>query len=151
MAIAEVVRYCKSLGLEFWFETGQETPVTLLRAIQRLESLGFDNIGINLDPANLLLYGKGNPIDALDVFGKYVKNIHVKDGMVPTNGISLGREVQVGQGMVNFPVFMKKLLSIGFDGEFIIEREIAEDETQARDIMETVGRLQQWADEFAKA
>ena len=146
MAIAEVAKYCKNLGLEFWFETGQETPITLLRTIQRLESLGLDNLGINLDPANLLLYGKGNPIDALDVFGKYVRNIHVKDGLLPTNGSCLGEEVQVGKGKVNYPVFIKKLLSIGFDGEFIIEREIAEDENQARDIMETVKNLQIWAE-----
>ncbi|MCQ2396189.1 MAG: sugar phosphate isomerase/epimerase [Lentisphaeria bacterium] len=145
LAIAEVAQYCKDLGIQFWFETGQETPVTLLRAIQRLESLGLDNLGINLDPANLLLYGKGNPIDALDVFGKYVRNIHVKDGAVPTNGQSLGPEKQVGQGLVNYPVFVKKLLSIGFDGEFIIEREIGENEEQARDIRETIVNLQKWA------
>ncbi len=145
LAIAEVARYCKSIGLQFWFETGQETPTTLLRTIQRLEGWGLDNLGINLDPANLLLYGKGNPIDALSVFGQYVRNIHVKDGCVPTNGNNLGAEKQVGQGMVNFPVFVKKLLEIGFDGEYIIEREIPAGEEQTRDIRETIVNLQKWA------
>lgn len=144
VAIREVAQYCKSLGIEFWFETGQETPITLLRYI---ETVGTDNLGINLDPANLLLYGKGNPIDALDVFGKYVRNIHVKDGLLPVDGRKLGAETQVGQGKVDFPRFVKKLLSIGFDGEFIIEREIPEGEEQRRDIMETVENLNKWATE----
>ena len=115
--------------------------MVLLRVI---EELGIGNFGINLDPANLILYGKGNPIDALDVFGQYVRNIHVKDGLYPTNGKELGREVQVGQGKVRFPEFMKRLLEIGFDGELIIEREIAEGEGQNHDIRETVANLQAW-------
>ncbi|MBP5300534.1 MAG: sugar phosphate isomerase/epimerase [Victivallales bacterium] len=146
-AIYDVASYCKSLGIGFWFETGQETPVALLRMIQAVEAMGLDNLGINLDPANLLLYGKGNPCDALNVFGKYVHNIHVKDGFVPTTGTHLGKEAQVGQGMVNFPVFVKKLLSIGFQEEFIIEREIPEGEQQTADIRETIKNLHLWAGE----
>ena len=142
-AIGEVAAHCKERGLEFWFETGQETPVVLLRVI---EELGTGNFGLNLDPANLILYGKGNPIDALDVFGQYVRNVHVKDGFYPTNGRELGREVQVGQGKVRFPEFMKSLRAIGFDGELIIEREIQEGEEQNRDIRETVENLQRWWD-----
>ena len=144
MGIYEVASHCKALGMEFWFETGQETPVTLLRTIQRLEELGLDNLGINLDPANLLLYGKGNPIDALDVFGKYVRNIHVKDGCVPSDGKRLGPERQVGQGMVRYPAFVRRLKEIGFQGEFIIEREIPENEEQLRDIRETMDNLEKW-------
>ena len=146
-AIYDVASYCKSLGIGFWFETGQETPVALLRMIQAVEAMGLDNLGINLDPANLLLYGKGNPIDALNVFGKYVHNIHVKDGFVPTTGTHLGKEAQVGQGMVNFPRFVKRLLEIGFHEEFIIEREIPEGEQQSADIRETIQNLKVWAGE----
>ena len=148
LAIVEVAAYCKSLGLGFWFETGQETPVTLLRTIQLVEQdqgVGEGVLGINLDPANLLLYGKGNPCDALKVFGKYVRNIHVKDGMVPTDGVHLGLEKQVGEGMVDFPRFVKKLLALGFDGEFIIEREIPEGDEQRRDIRQTAENLVAWA------
>ena len=147
-AIGEVAQYCKDQGIGFWFETGQETPVTLLRTIQRVEqdsAVGPGVLGINLDPANLLLYGKGNPCDALEVFGKYVRNIHVKDGMVPTDGIHLGLEKQVGEGMVDFPRFVKKLLAIGFDGEFIIEREIPEGDEQRRDIHQTADNLIAWS------
>ena len=139
-AIKEVAEHCESLGLGFWFETGQETPVVLLRTI---EQVGTSNLGINLDPANLLLYGKGNPIDALDVFGQYVRNIHVKDGFCPTDGNYLGKEAQVGKGIVRFPEFISKLKEIGFDGELIIEREISGDE-QIKDIHETVGNLKLW-------
>lgn len=137
-AIREVAYYCKNLGLEFWFETGQETPVTLLRYIEHINS---GNLGINLDPANILMYGKGNPIDALDVFGKYVKNVHAKDGKVPSNGFNLGPEVKVGEGMVRYPEFIKKLLSVGFEGDLIIEREIQEGDLQNKDIKDTIKYL----------
>lgn len=140
-AIADVAQTCKEYGIGLWFETGQETPIVLLRII---EDIGLDNLGINLDPANLLLYGKGNPIDALDVFGKYVENVHVKDGLLPTNGRQLGKETQVGKGKVNFPVLIPKLRDLGFDGEFIIEREIPEGDEQRRDILETVENLKLW-------
>jgi sugar phosphate isomerase/epimerase len=140
-AIRQVAEYCKSLGLEFWFETGQETPVVLLRTIERI---GTGNLGINLDPANLLMYGKANPIDALDVFGQYVRNVHVKDGMYPTNGDELGQEVQVGRGKVRFPEFVERLKEIGFNGELIIEREIKEGREKNRDIIETIENLRRW-------
>ena len=134
VAINEVASYCRSLGLGFWFETGQETPVVLLRFFQEI---GLDNLGINLDPANLLLYGKGNPIDALYVFGKYVRAIHAKDGMPPTNGRELGREVKVGEGFVRYPQFIPALIECGFEGDLTIEREISGEE-QDRDIRDTV-------------
>jgi L-ribulose-5-phosphate 3-epimerase len=136
-AVRDIALYYKKLGLEFWFETGQETPVTMLRMIQ---SVGTDNLGINLDPANLILYGKGNPIDALDVFGKYVRNIHSKDAFYPTDPMKLGEEVKVGEGRVRFPEFVKRLDEVGFKGEFIIEREIS-GEQQRKDIAETVKYL----------
>ncbi|MFK7692735.1 sugar phosphate isomerase/epimerase family protein [Paenibacillus sp. HJGM_3] len=139
-AIREVAEYCSRLGIGFWFETGQETPVVLLRTIERV---GTSNLGINFDPANLILYGKGNPIDSLDVIGGYVRNIHVKDGLYPTNGNELGREVRAGLGKVNFPQFIRALQERGFNGELIIEREIHGDQ-QARDIRQTVDDLKRW-------
>lgn len=142
-AIREVAQYCEDRGIGFWFETGQETPVVLLRTIQHV---GTGNLGVNLDPANLILYGKGNPIDSLDVIGEYVRNVHVKDGLYPTDGERLGHEVPVGQGKVCFPVFLKRLKEIGFDGELIIEREISGDQ-QIRDIRQAVQMLQRWLEE----
>ena len=137
VAVRYIANHLKNLGLEFWFETGQETPVTLLRLIQ---AVGLPNLGINLDPANLILYGKGNPIDALEVFGPFVRNIHAKDGLYPTDPMQLGKEVKVGEGRVRFPEFVRRLGEIGFTGEFIIEREISGDQ-QNRDIAATVAYL----------
>jgi sugar phosphate isomerase/epimerase len=121
-ALADVVAYCRARGLTFCFETGQETPVTLLRVI---EDLGRNNLGINLDAANLLLYGKANPVDALDVIGAYVRGVHAKDGEYPTNGRFLGEEKPLGEGRVNFPVLIPKLKGMGFTGALTIEREIS--------------------------
>lgn len=136
-AIYEIAAYCADLKIGFWFETGQETPVTLLRVI---EDLRIPGVGINLDPANLILYGMGNPVDALDVFGKYVRCIHAKDGIYPTNGRQLGHETKVGDGKVNFPIMAKKLADLNYDGAYIIEREISGDQ-QKKDIAVTVDYL----------
>ncbi|MBQ4365013.1 MAG: sugar phosphate isomerase/epimerase, partial [Clostridia bacterium] len=72
-AVRAVAQHCKANGQYLLFETGQETPVTMLRCF---EQVGTDNLGVNLDTANVILYGKANPVDALDVFGKYVMNLH---------------------------------------------------------------------------
>lgn len=138
IAVRGLAQYYRQLGLAFWFETGQETPVTMLRLIQQV---GTSNLGINLDPANLILYGKGNPLDALDVFGSYVRNVHAKDGLYPTDPMQLGKEVKVGEGRVRFPEFVRRLKALGYAGEFIIEREIT-GEQQRRDIAATVGYLE---------
>jgi len=122
IAIREVARYCNTLGLYFNFETGQETPITLVRTI---EDVGLDNLGINLDPANLLMYGKANPMDAVDIYGSLVRGVHVKDGKYPTNGRQLGVEAPVGEGLVDFGVLVEKLARHGFEGPWIIEREIS--------------------------
>ena len=136
-AVRDVALHLDGLGLGFWFETGQETPVTMKRTIERV---GAPNLGINLDPANLILYGKANPVDALDLFGTHVRNVHAKDGFYPTDPMKLGREVPLGEGLVDFPRLCRKLSRIGFRGEFIIEREI-EGEEQERDIRRAVEYL----------
>lgn len=107
-ACKEVAERCKKNGQVFLFETGQETPVTLKRALQDIEKdVGEGCVGVNLDPANLLMYGKANPVDALEVFGEYVRGVHGKDGKYPTDGHLLGEEVPIGQGKVNYPVFVE--------------------------------------------
>ena len=129
-ALCYLVKHCRGLGINFLFETGQETPVTILRAI---EDIGLDNIGVNLDPANLILYGKGNPVDSLDVFGRFVRGVHAKDGLYPTTGRALGEEVALGQGKVDFPRLVAGLKRLGYQGALTIEREISGPE-QERDI-----------------
>jgi L-ribulose-5-phosphate 3-epimerase len=119
-AIKDVAGHCKANGQIFLMETGQESPITLLRAI---EDTGLDNIGVNLDTANLILYGKGEPVGALDVIGKYVRGLHAKDGLYPTDPKKLGREVAIGQGRVNFPEVIRKLHQLAYTGPITIERE----------------------------
>jgi sugar phosphate isomerase/epimerase len=106
LAMREVASYCKRNGQNFRYETGQETPITLVRAIQ---DVGVDNQGVNFDLANLILYGKANPVDAIELLGPYVQGIHAKDGMWPTNPKELGQEVPIGKGKVDFPRIIARL------------------------------------------
>ena len=129
-ALRSLCKKLKANGQWFLFETGQETPVTMLRAI---EAIGTENVGVNLDTANLLLYGKANTADSLDVFGKYVRNTHCKDGFYPTCGSKLGAECALGEGLANMPLVVKKLSALGYTGPYIIEREIS-GEKQIEDI-----------------
>ena len=139
-AIRTVAQHLKTNGQYLLFETGQETPVTMLRCF---EQVGMDNLGVNLDTANLILYGKANPVDALDVFGKYVRNLHAKDGFYPVNGHNLGEEVRLGDGKVDFPALFRRLKELGYDSYVTIEREISgeqqdEDIRHAKVYLETV-------------
>jgi L-ribulose-5-phosphate 3-epimerase len=119
-AIREVASYCKGNGQNFRYETGQETPVTLLRAIQ---DVGLDNQGVNFDVANLILYGKANPVDAIELLAPYIQGIHAKDGLWPTNPRELGKEVPIGQGKVEFPRIISRLKELNYRGAVTIERE----------------------------
>lgn len=131
-ALRNLCGYMKQKGQYFLFETGQETPITLLRTI---EAIGTGNLGVNLDTANPILYGKANPVDALDVFGKYVMDTHIKDGFYPTNGMYLGREARAGDGKANIPEVVRKLIvEYNYEGPFTIEREIS-GEQQTADII----------------
>ena len=119
-AIREVAAYCKQNGQNFRYETGQETPITLVRAIQ---DVGLDNQGVNFDLANLILYGKANPMDAIEILAPYIQGIHAKDGMWPTNPKELGQEVAIGKGRVNFKGIIARLKELGYRGALTIERE----------------------------
>lgn len=120
--LRDVISYCKRNGQDFLYETGTETPITLLRA---MEDIGLDNQGVNLDTANLILYDKANPLDALDILGRYVKNTHAKDGLYPTNPHDLGKEVAIPHGKVDFPKIIARLKKLNYQGPITIEREIS--------------------------
>jgi len=137
-AIRTVAQYCKDNGQHFNCETGQETPITLLRAIH---DVGLDNVGINFDVANLILYGKADPVDAVDVLGPYVQGVHAKDGLYPTDPRKLGEEVPIGTGKVNFPVVIAKLKKFGYQNPLTIEREIS-GEKQTADILASKAYLE---------
>jgi L-ribulose-5-phosphate 3-epimerase len=119
-AIRTVAEHCKGNGQEFLMETGQETPTTMSRMIR---DVALPNLGVGLDTANLILYGKANPVDAVDILGPHVRSIHAKDGRWPTNPSELGEEVLIGKGLVDFKTVFAKLHQIGYTGAVTIERE----------------------------
>jgi L-ribulose-5-phosphate 3-epimerase len=121
-AIRELAAYCKRNGQTFRYETGQETPITLVRTIQ---DVGTDNQGVNFDLANLILYGKANPMDAIELLGPYIQGIHAKDGLWPTNPKELGEEVPIGKGKVDFPGIIARLKALNYRGAVTIEREVS--------------------------
>lgn len=142
-AVRTVAEHLKKNDQYLLFEAGQETPTTMLRCF---EVVGTDNLGVNLDTANVILYGKANPVDALDVFGDKVRNLHAKDGRYPTNGRNLGEETRIGDGKVDFRALIQKLHDIGYDSHITIEREI-NGEKQIEDIRYAKKYLQEIIDD----
>ncbi len=119
-AIRAVAQHCQANGQAFLMETGQETPTTMSRMIR---DVNLPNLGVGLDTANLILYGKANPVDAVDILGPYVRSVHAKDGRWPTNPSELGEEVLIGKGLVDFRAVFTKLHRLGYTGAITIERE----------------------------
>jgi len=141
-AVREVAEYCKGNGQIFCLETGQETAQTLLRFIK---DVGMDNIRVNFDPANMILYGVGDPIEALELLKDYVVGVHCKDGKWPTEKDKLGHEVPLGEGDVGIERFIEKLKEIGYTGPLTIEREITGEE-QKRDMLKAKALLERLRD-----
>ena len=119
-AIRRVAQHCQENGQNFLMETGQETPTTMSRMIH---DVAMPNLAVGLDTANLILYGKANPVDAVDILGPHVRSIHAKDGRWPTDPSKLGKEVLIGQGLVDFRQVFTKLHKVGYTGAVTIERE----------------------------
>jgi sugar phosphate isomerase/epimerase len=119
-AVRAVAQHCQANGQYFLMETGQETPTTMSRM---LRDAGMPNLAVGLDTANLILYGKANPVDAVDILGPHVRSIHAKDGRWPTDPSKLGQEVLIGAGLVDFRQVFTKLHRIGYTGAVTIERE----------------------------
>jgi L-ribulose-5-phosphate 3-epimerase len=107
-------------NIDLAFETGQETAGTL-RAF--LEKLGRKNVGVNFDPANMILYDKGDPIQALRVLGPWVRQVHLKDANRTQVTGTWGEEVVVGTGQVDWKAFFQVLAELNFGGHGCIERE----------------------------
>jgi sugar phosphate isomerase/epimerase len=121
----EVCDYLKQNGQQLNLETGQETADDLLQFIADVQR---DNLFINFDPANMILYGTGEPIAALKKVGKYVRSVHCKDGKWAKNpGQEWGQEVPLGQGDVGMENYLRTLKEIGYQGPLTIEREIPQE------------------------
>jgi L-ribulose-5-phosphate 3-epimerase len=119
-AIRTVAQHCEGNGQYFLMETGQETPTTMSRMIR---DVAMPNLAVGLDTANLILYGKANPVDAADILGSHVRSVHAKDGKWPTDPSKLGEEVLIGKGLVDFKTVLTKLHKLGYTGAITIERE----------------------------
>ncbi len=119
-SIGKVATHCRENGQYFLMETGQETPTTMSRM---LRDVAMPNLAVGLDTANLILYGKANPVDAIEILGPHIRSIHAKDGRWPTDPSKLGEEVLIGKGLVDFKQVFAKLHRLGYAGAVSIERE----------------------------
>jgi L-ribulose-5-phosphate 3-epimerase len=146
LAIREVARHCAGNGQAFLMETGQETPTALARTIH---DVGQSNLAVGLDTANLILYGKANPVDAVDILGRHVKSVHAKDGKWPTDPMKLGEEVLIGKGLVDFKTVFTKLKEAGYSGAVTIERETSGPQ-QIEDVRQEKTYLEQILAEIQK-
>ena len=144
MAVCEMVRriadHAATHGQTFALETGQEPAHVLQRFLKDVDR---SNVGINFDPANMILYGTGDPIEALKVLGAEVLSVHAKDGDWPPRDRpgALGAERPLGHGSVDIPRFVKTLKEVGFRGPLNIEREAENQEERISDIRRAVRLL----------
>lgn len=141
--------YCAEKQQYLHLETGQETAEGLLTFI---DAVGEANLKVNFDPANMILYGAGDPIEALRMVGPHVRSVHCKDGTWSDQpGVTFGREVPLGQGDVGMKAYLETLHEIGYQGALTIEREIPEDpDRQKAEIQSAVELLKALrADVFA--
>jgi L-ribulose-5-phosphate 3-epimerase len=118
--LAEIADVFKAANVEVALETGQETASDLLRVLQGLKR---PNVGVNFDPANMILYDKGNPIAALRTLGPWIRSLHIKDARRTKVPGTWGEEVVVGTGEVDWPAFFATLRELNYTGNFVIERE----------------------------
>jgi sugar phosphate isomerase/epimerase len=111
-------------GVHVALETGQESARTLLGV---LEELGRPTAGVNFDPANMLLYGMGDPVAALELLATHVRQIHVKDARASAHPGAWGEEVPVGTGEVDWTAFMSLVQQRLPGVDLLIEREAGTD------------------------
>ncbi len=131
----EVCDYLKGNNQRLHLETGQETADVLLEFIAEVDR---DNLFVNFDPANMILYGSGEPIAALRKVGKFVRSVHCKDGKWAARpGQEWGAEVPLGEGDVGMENFLRTLDEVGYTGPLTIEREIPQEPVRQK---EEIGR-----------
>lgn len=135
----DICDHCRGNGQRLHLETGQEPVDTLLDFLKDVER---DNLFVNFDPANMILYGSGDPIAAIKKLGPYVRSVHCKDGQWSANpGKEWGKEVPFGEGDVGAEVFLQTLKDIGYEGPLTIEREIPEEPARQKEEIGQAVRL----------
>ncbi len=131
----QVCDHCAGNGQALHLETGQETADDLVQFIGRVER---DNLFVNFDPANMILYGSGEPLEALKKVGQFVRSIHCKDARwADKPGEAWGQEVPLGEGQVDIEQYLRTLDDLGYTGPLTIEREIPQDPQRQK---EEIGR-----------
>ncbi len=139
--VRAVQRMCDAagrLGLRVALETGQEPADVLVEFVRAADR---DNLCVNFDPANMILYGSGDPHDALAKLKQWVVSVHCKDAVGPTEKGRLGTERPLGEGAVDIPRFIGELKAFGFKGPLVIEREISGAE-QLKDVKAAIALLE---------
>src|SRR6267378_3866872 len=129
--LGKVSALAQAKNITIAFETGQETA-DLLRLT--LNELKCPNLRVNFDPANMLLYDKGDPLRAVEILGPDIRSVHVKDANRPTTPGTWGEEVPLGKGQVNIRQFVKTLKKVGYRGPLCIEREVGNQEGRMADV-----------------
>jgi L-ribulose-5-phosphate 3-epimerase len=129
--LAKVSDLARAKDITVAFETGQETADLLRRT---LDELRCPNVKVNFDPANMLLYDRGDPLRAVEILGPDIRSVHVKDGIRPKAPGVWGEEVPLSQGQVNIPEFMRTLRKVGYRGPLCIEREVGNQEQRLADV-----------------
>lgn len=120
------------------FETGQERATELLMF---LNDLNARNVGVNFDPANMILYGSGDPVEAVEILGRHIQHVHIKDAVASDSpGIEWGKEVPFGRGDIDHLEFVRALHDAEYTGPLVIERETGSD--RLLDIREAVQKLE---------
>ena len=139
--VRRVADHAAKHGQSFALETGQEPAHVLLSFFK---DVNRPNLRINFDPANLILYGSDEPIEALGLLGRHVVTVHCKDGNWPPKESpgALGTEMPLGQGAVGMDRFIAKLKQIGYRGPLCIEREIEDQAQKLLDIKMAIGLLE---------
>jgi L-ribulose-5-phosphate 3-epimerase len=134
----EIAKAWGERGIDLVLETGQERASDLLLF---LNDLNCRNVGVNFDPANMLLYGAGDPVEAVEHLGRHIRHVHIKDAVASDRpGVEWGKEVAFGEGEVDGTEFLRALLDVGYDGPLVIEREAGEQRLD--DLRAAVAKLQ---------
>ena len=137
--LGQVAGIFEAAGITLGLETGQETAPVL---VQLLTKLNRRNVGVNFDPANMILYDKGNPLEALRTLGPWIRQVHIKDAVKTRKPGTWGEEVPAGTGEVDWPAFFATLNELKFSGDFVIEREAGnqrvDDIRKAKELVQTI-------------
>jgi sugar phosphate isomerase/epimerase len=138
--LAKISELAQAKGITIGFETGQETADLLRRT---LDELKCSNLKVNFDPANMLLYDKGDPIRAVEILGPDIRSVHVKDAIRTKVPGAWGDEVPLGKGEVNIRKFIQTLKKVGYRGPLCIEREVGTQEQRMADVAHGIKYLRE--------